>query len=66
MIEILISKTIEIVMRVAGVAMQTNSLSVSALSNELSIVFYRGVVQLEERGIWDAEAQGSSPCTSTT
>lgn len=46
-------------------AMQTNSLSVSALSNELSIVFYRGVVQLEERGIWDAEAQGSSPCTST-
>lgn len=46
--------------------MQTNSLSVSALSNELSIVFfYRGVVQLEERGIWDAEAQGSSPCTST-
>lgn len=33
-------------MRRGGVAMQTNSLSVSALSNELSIVFYRGVVQL--------------------
>lgn len=28
--------------------MQTNSLSVSALSNEPSIVFYRGVVQLED------------------
>ena len=45
--------------------MQTNSLSVSALSNEPSIVFYRGVVQLEERGIWDAEAVSLSLTTRT-